>query len=183
MNEYKPSKKKWDLSRLPRIEKDLYREHPEVRGRDEVSMDMYTLESVVPGTKPGVNIEQIEVKTSALAFQGDVEMYREMKSLFVQGQDIPKPVTTFEEANFPDYVYNILMKQGFVEPTPIQAQGWPMALCGRDFVGVAQTGSGKTIGVSQIHGESYIGAFFLIGVVMSLPNSILCGCFLFVVDL
>ena len=56
----------------------------------------------------------------------------------------------FEEAGFPSYIYSVLMKQGFVEPTPIQAQGWPMALSGRDFVGIAQTGSGKTIGVSFI---------------------------------
>ena len=36
---------------------------------------------------------------------------------------------------------------GFTEPTPIQAQGWPMAMSGRDVVGIAQTGSGKTISV------------------------------------
>ena len=29
----------------------------------------------------------------------------------------------------------------------VQSQGWPMALSGRDFVGIAQTGSGKTLGV------------------------------------
>lgn len=36
-------------------------------------------------------------------------------------------------------------KAGFKEPTPIQAQGWPMALKGRDLIGIAETGSGKTI--------------------------------------
>lgn len=36
-------------------------------------------------------------------------------------------------------------KAGFVEPTPIQAQGWPMALKGRDLIGIAETGSGKTL--------------------------------------
>ncbi|KAF9067214.1 P-loop containing nucleoside triphosphate hydrolase protein [Rhodocollybia butyracea] len=35
--------------------------------------------------------------------------------------------------------------QGFKEPTPVQCQAWPMALSGRDMVGIAQTGSGKTI--------------------------------------
>merc|ERR1711981_302975 len=35
--------------------------------------------------------------------------------------------------------------QGFAKPTPIQSQGWPMALSGRDVVGVAETGSGKTL--------------------------------------
>lgn len=36
-------------------------------------------------------------------------------------------------------------RAGFVEPTPIQAQGWPMALKGRDLIGIAETGSGKTL--------------------------------------
>uniref|UniRef100_A0A453E5D1 RNA helicase n=1 Tax=Aegilops tauschii subsp. strangulata TaxID=200361 RepID=A0A453E5D1_AEGTS len=30
-------------------------------------------------------------------------------------------------------------------PTPIQSQGWPMALKGRDLIGIAETGSGKTL--------------------------------------
>ena len=62
---------------------------------------------------------------------------------------MPNPVFTFEEGGYSSSIYEALMRQGFVEPTPIQAQGWPMALSGRDFVGIAQTGSGKTIGVSQ----------------------------------
>lgn len=41
-------------------------------------------------------------------------------------------------------------KQGFGEPTAIQAQGWPIALSGQDMVGIAQTGSGKTLAVSYI---------------------------------
>ena len=32
-----------------------------------------------------------------------------------------------------------------VKPTPIQIQGWPVALSGRDMVGIAETGSGKTL--------------------------------------
>merc|ERR1712110_363250 len=31
-------------------------------------------------------------------------------------------------------------------PTPIQSQGWALALTGQDMVGIAQTGSGKTLG-------------------------------------
>lgn len=42
----------------------------------------------------------------------------------------------------------LFRKQGFGEPTAIQAQGWPIALSGRDMVGIAQTGSGKTLAVS-----------------------------------
>jgi len=39
-------------------------------------------------------------------------------------------------------------RQGFKEPTAIQAQGWPIALSGHNMVGIAQTGSGKTLAVS-----------------------------------
>jgi len=38
-----------------------------------------------------------------------------------------------------------MSKLGYVEPTPIQSQGWPMALKGRDLIGIAETGSGKTM--------------------------------------
>lgn len=34
---------------------------------------------------------------------------------------------------------------GYDAPTAIQAQGWPIAMSGRDLVGIAQTGSGKTL--------------------------------------
>lgn len=43
---------------------------------------------------------------------------------------------------------DVLVQQNFKEPTPIQAQGFPLALSGRDMVGIAQTGSGKTLSVS-----------------------------------
>ena len=35
---------------------------------------------------------------------------------------------------------------GFSNPTPIQAQTWPVALQNRDIVAIAKTGSGKTLG-------------------------------------
>ncbi len=37
-----------------------------------------------------------------------------------------------------------IARAGFLEPTPIQAQGIPAALQGRDVLGCAQTGTGKT---------------------------------------
>jgi ATP-dependent RNA helicase DDX5/DBP2 len=63
----------------------------------------------------------------------------------VQGLNVPRPVASFDEANFPEYIMVSIRAQGFSEPTPIQCQAWPMALSGRDVVAIAQTGSGKTI--------------------------------------
>ena len=39
---------------------------------------------------------------------------------------------------FPDYVSAEIKRQNYEYPTPIQAQGWPIALSGRDMVGIAQ---------------------------------------------
>lgn len=61
------------------------------------------------------------------------------------GKDIPKPVTSFQEAQFPDYIMKVIARQQYDTPTAIQAQGWPIALSGRDLIGVSQTGSGKTL--------------------------------------
>lgn len=74
-----------------------------------------------------------------------VKQYREKRDIHVTGDDVPKPVETFEEASFPDYVLREVTRAGFKEPTAIQAQGWPMALKGRDLIGLAETGSGKTL--------------------------------------
>jgi ATP-dependent RNA helicase RhlE len=51
---------------------------------------------------------------------------------------------SFEQFNFDKALLRAIAKQGFETPTPIQAQAIPMALEGRDVLGVAQTGTGKT---------------------------------------
>ncbi|KAI9297649.1 p68 RNA helicase [Neoconidiobolus thromboides FSU 785] len=76
----------------------------------------------------------------------EVEEFRREKEMTVYGKNVPRPVSKFEHSNFPDYVLKEILALGFDSPTPIQSQGWPMAMSGRDFVGVAQTGSGKTLG-------------------------------------
>ncbi|KAM9857582.1 putative ATP-dependent RNA helicase DDX17 [Aulostomus maculatus] len=77
--------------------------------------------------------------------QYDVDEYRRKKEITVKGSGCPKAVTTFQQAQFPQYVIDVLVQQNFKEPTPIQSQGFPLALSGRDMVGIAQTGSGKTL--------------------------------------
>ena len=77
--------------------------------------------------------------------EAEVEAFRKKSEMVVQGRGVPRPVETFDEAGFPAYVLSEVKAQGFERPTAIQSQGWPMALSGRDVVGIAETGSGKTL--------------------------------------
>ncbi|KEF59914.1 ATP-dependent RNA helicase dbp2 [Exophiala aquamarina CBS 119918] len=77
--------------------------------------------------------------------QRDVDEFRRKFEISVQGTKVPRPVENFDEAGFPAYVMSEVKAQGFPRPTAIQSQGWPMALSGRDVVGIAETGSGKTL--------------------------------------
>ncbi|XP_010501121.1 PREDICTED: DEAD-box ATP-dependent RNA helicase 20-like [Camelina sativa] len=87
----------------------------------------------------------VESQAVASMTEAEVEEYRKLREITVEGRDIPKPVKSFRDVGFPDYVLEEIMKAGFTEPTPIQSQGWPMAMKGRDLIGIAETGSGKTL--------------------------------------
>jgi ATP-dependent RNA helicase DeaD len=53
-------------------------------------------------------------------------------------------MSSFDDFNLSPPVLEALRKMGFVEPTPIQKKGLPLVLDGRDVLGQAQTGTGKT---------------------------------------
>lgn len=51
---------------------------------------------------------------------------------------------TFKELNISEPVLKALTRKKYEVPTPIQEQAIPVALAGRDVLGIAQTGTGKT---------------------------------------
>ncbi|UYO42127.1 DEAD/DEAH box helicase [Rhodopseudomonas palustris] len=53
-------------------------------------------------------------------------------------------LTSFQEFGLADPIARALQEENYHTPTPIQAQTIPLALAGRDVVGIAQTGTGKT---------------------------------------
>ncbi|KAL4715854.1 hypothetical protein ACJJTC_014586 [Scirpophaga incertulas] len=77
--------------------------------------------------------------------QKDIDIYRNEHKITVIGSNIPDPYTDIESSKFPSYIKDFLFKEGFDKPTVIQAQAWPIALSGQNFVGIAQTGTGKTL--------------------------------------
>ncbi|GFR12976.1 hypothetical protein TNCT_309641 [Trichonephila clavata] len=116
--EYEEAKKK-RLAALPEIKKNFYVEHPAV---------------------------------AAMAKNEVVQFRARMNNISVCNVDldddksIPNPITTFEEAFLPyPELLEELRNQGFSSPSPIQCQAWPIILSGLDMIGIAQTGTGKTI--------------------------------------
>lgn len=62
----------------------------------------------------------------------------------VSGPSPPAPVSSFAHFGFDESLMKAIRKSEYTQPTPIQAQGVPTALSGRDIIGIAKTGSGKT---------------------------------------
>jgi superfamily II DNA/RNA helicase len=60
----------------------------------------------------------------------------------------PATDATFASLGVPDFLVASLAQAGITTPFPIQAATLPDALAGRDILGRAQTGSGKTLGFS-----------------------------------
>jgi superfamily II DNA/RNA helicase len=58
------------------------------------------------------------------------------------------PSVRFADFGLAPEILRALSDQGYVHPTPIQAQAIPVVLQGRDVMGAAQTGTGKTAGFS-----------------------------------
>ncbi|XP_076830956.1 putative ATP-dependent RNA helicase DDX43 [Brachyhypopomus gauderio] len=95
----------------------------------------------------------IEAESVARRSAEEVRIWRkENNNVFVDDlreegkRPVPNPVYTFEEAfvDFPEIMENIV-RVGFQKPTPIQSQAWPVVLSGLDLIGIAQTGTGKTL--------------------------------------
>jgi ATP-dependent RNA helicase DDX42 len=63
----------------------------------------------------------------------------------VSGFDVPSPIARFEHAGLPRELLATVRKLGYEEPTSVQMQALPVAMSGRDLIGVAATGSGKTV--------------------------------------
>ncbi|KFQ98125.1 putative ATP-dependent RNA helicase DDX41, partial [Opisthocomus hoazin] len=70
---------------------------------------------------------------------------RKKYHILVEGEGIPPPIKSFKEMKFPAAILRGLKKKGIQQPTPIQIQGIPTILSGRDMIGIAFTGSGKTL--------------------------------------
>ncbi|KAM9669223.1 DEAD box protein 53 [Dama dama] len=110
-------KRKW--ADLPPIKKNLYIESKATHALSQAQVDIWRKEN-------------FNIRCDDLT-EGDK-------------RPIPKPTCTFEDAfqQYPEIMESI-RRAGFQKPTPIQSQAWPIILQGIDLIGIAQTGTGKTL--------------------------------------
>ncbi|XP_067369856.1 probable ATP-dependent RNA helicase DDX43 isoform X1 [Channa argus] len=117
-NKHKYEELKW--KDLPPMAKKFYSEAE--------SVSMLTAEEVSEWRKENNNIFVDDLKAEG------------------KKRPIPNPCRTFLEAFelYPEIMENIV-RVGFLKPTPIQSQAWPVLLSGEDLIAIAQTGTGKTL--------------------------------------
>uniref|UniRef100_A0A0C9S0X2 RNA helicase n=1 Tax=Wollemia nobilis TaxID=56998 RepID=A0A0C9S0X2_9CONI len=94
-------------------------------------------EPMVTGWKPPTGIRHMTEK--------ECEAIRKQWHILVDGESIPPPIKNFKDMRLPEPILKKLKAKGITQPTPIQVQGLPVILSGRDMIGIAFTGSGKTL--------------------------------------
>ncbi|KAF2084423.1 P-loop containing nucleoside triphosphate hydrolase protein [Saccharata proteae CBS 121410] len=87
--------------------------------------------------EPTEMAEMTEEEVTELRFQ--------LEDIKVRGTDVPKPVMHWAQCGLGIRTLDVLRGLGFENPTAIQSQAIPTIMSGRDMIGVAKTGSGKTI--------------------------------------
>ncbi|RPA90662.1 pre-mRNA-processing ATP-dependent RNA helicase PRP5 [Choiromyces venosus 120613-1] len=73
------------------------------------------------------------------------ELRLELDGIKIRGQDCPKPVQKWSQCGLPAQTLSVIRQLNYDKPTSIQAQAIPAIMSGRNVIGVAKTGSGKTI--------------------------------------
>ena len=76
----------------------------------------------------------------------DVANLRGKLKVKVRGHGAPAPVSSFEQCGLSERILQVMEKQEITTPFPVQAQCLPCIMAGRDVIGIAKTGSGKTLG-------------------------------------
>ncbi|KAG6021075.1 pre-mRNA processing RNA-helicase [Claviceps sp. Clav32 group G5] len=111
------------------------------RKKDIPSVD-YSKIDMVPVRK---NFWVEPAELSALTEEELTDLRLELDGIKVSGKDVPKPVQKWAQCGLTRQTLDVIDKMGYEKPTTIQMQAIPTLMSGRDVVGVAKTGSGKTM--------------------------------------
>ncbi|PKI85689.1 RNA helicase [Malassezia vespertilionis] len=75
----------------------------------------------------------------------EIEALRRKHHVLTEGNCIPPLISNFRDMKIPPCVLAYLHRENIRSPSPIQMQGLPTVFSGRDMIGIASTGCGKTL--------------------------------------
>jgi ATP-dependent RNA helicase DDX46/PRP5 len=82
---------------------------------------------------------------AALSEEEAVSLRLELDGIKIRGVDVPRPVQKWSQCGLGVQTLDVIDRLGYTAPTSIQSQAIPAIMSGRDVIGVAKTGSGKTV--------------------------------------
>ena len=105
--------------------------------------------SVSPAVSPDVSSADAPQDQSAVLASGLPQVpSADAEPLVIKVDPVETPAVKFDSFGLHADILKAILEQGYNTPTPIQAQAIPVVLAGRDMMGAAQTGTGKTASFS-----------------------------------
>jgi ATP-dependent RNA helicase DDX46/PRP5 len=112
------------------------------RKKKDIPTVDYTKVDMIPIRK-NFWVEPAELSSLTEVELADLRL--ELDGIKVNGKDVPKPVQKWAHCGLTRQMLDVIETLGYEKPTSIQMQAIPALMSGRDVVGVAKTGSGKTV--------------------------------------
>ncbi|OHT10054.1 DEAD/DEAH box helicase family protein [Tritrichomonas foetus] len=94
-------------------------------------------------TEPAESIK-LDIELTPSSTPEEQKAFFKANTIKLIGDKAPAPALTFAELNLPTPLQKQIEDNKWETPSPIQAVSIPVALAGRDLIGIAKTGSGKT---------------------------------------
>ena len=85
------------------------------------------------------------IELAELTEEQVADLRLELDGIKVRGVNVPKPVTKWAQCGLGVQTLDVIQNLGYERPSSIQSQAIPAIMSGRDVIGVAKTGSGKTV--------------------------------------
>ena len=99
-----------------------------------------------PEEQPGAPVAEPEAHAGAVESAAEADPGEDPADPDRQGPPPEPPRVVFADLGLSEEVLRAIADMGYRHPTPIQEQAIPFVLMGRDVMGTAQTGTGKTAG-------------------------------------
>ena len=96
-----------------------------------------------PRTEPAKTVK-LDLEFTPTSTPEARDAFLKENQIKLHGSNVPPVALSWEELPLPEAITRVLSNEKWERPSPIQGASIPVALAGRDLIGIAKTGSGKT---------------------------------------